>query len=815
MPETDTDTAPHTPNSTRKKAVFHMIGNAHIDPVWLWNWQEGFQEVKATYRSALDRMKEYPDFVFTCSSAAHYAWVEENDPQMFKEIQDRVKEGRWEIVGGWWVQPDCNLPSGEGFVRQGLIGQRYFLEKFGVTAKVGYNPDSFGHTITLPQILKKSGMPYYTFMRPGPHEQGLPSRLFHWESPDGSRVLTFRIPYEYCTWGKNLETHIKKCTTEIPDTNELMVFYGVGNHGGGPTRENIDSIVQLNEDPSLPELTLSSPNRYFAAVEKREKIPVWSDELQLHAVGCYAAHSGIKQWVRKAENMLIRAEKFAALAHHVTGQPYPKAEFTRAWKNVLFNHFHDILAGTSIESAYDDARNELGEALSIASRALNFAVQSMSWKVNIPMIEGTKPIVVFNPHAWDATLPIEMEYGGLKPGDVLTDDQGREVPYQTVRSEATVSGWRKRITFMADLPALGYRTFRMKPGEAQEAREPRTDLTLENEFLKVTFDEELGGISSIWDKEQGLEVLKAPAARGAIFTDTSDTWSHGILRYDQLEGYFSGESLKVVEEGPVKRTIRIRSVYQNSTLIQDVSLFTGSRHLEVKVTLDWHEKHSVLKLLFPLMLHFPQATYEVPYGTITRPADENEKPGQTWLDLSGVYRATGSIYGVSLINDAKASYSIQDTSLALTVLRSPIYAHHDPYVPSEEKDHRYMDQGEQRFTYLLHPHTGTWRDAKTVQLSQTLNQPAVAIIETYHDGPLPQSQSFVRVDAKNVVLSVVKQAEAGEDLVLRLIETSGQDTSFRLEVLGQSFEHHICGYEIKTLMLKNQQLIETDLLEQL
>lgn len=802
------------PSTSKKTAVFHMIGNAHIDPVWLWNWQEGFQEVKATFRSALDRMQEYPDFVFTCSSAAHHAWVEENDPAMFREIQERVKEGRWEIVGGWWVQPDCNLPSGEGFVRQGLYGQRYFLEKFGTTAKVGYNPDSFGHAVTLPQILKKSGMDYYTFMRPGPHEMGLPSRLFQWQSPDGSQVLTFRIPYEYCTWGKNLEVHIKKCTTEIPDVHELMVFYGVGNHGGGPTRENIDSIHQLNTNAEFPELVLSTPNRYFATVEKREKIPVWTDELQMHAIGCYAAHSGIKQWVRKAENLLVRAEKFAALAHHLTGQPYPRAEFARAWKNVLFNHFHDILAGTSIESAYEDARNELGESLSIASRALNFAVQSLSWNIHIPFLEGSKPIVVFNPHGFEAQMPIEMEYGGLKPGDVLLDDQGNPIPHQVVRSEATVSGWRKRITFMADLPALGYRTYRMVPGEVQPTpQETAPEVVLENPFLKVTFAATLGAVTSLYNKELDTEMLKGPAAQGSVYHDPSDTWSHGILRYPNLEGHFEGQDLQIIEDGPVKRTVRVRSVYQNSTLWQDFSLYAHSRHIEVKVTVDWHEKHRVLKLLFPLQLHFPQATYEVPYGVITRPADENEKPGQSWLDLSGVYRGTGQICGVSLINDAKASYSLQDTTLALTVLRSPIYAHHDPYVPSDGKEYRYIDQGEQHFTYLIHPHAGTWRDAETVRLSQSLNQPAVAIIETYHEGKLPLSQSLAHVDAQNVQLSVVKLAEDGSDLVLRLVETHGLNTTCQATVLGEVFVVKVPAYGICTYKVQGGGLQETNLLE--
>ncbi len=331
-----------------KDNKLHMIGNAHIDPVWLWQWQEGFHEVLATFRSALDRMKEYDDFAFVSSSAAFYEWVEKTDPQMFREIKQRVAEGRWQIVGGWWIQPDCNIPGGESFVRHGLYGQRYFKEKFGVTARVGYNVDSFGHNGMLPQILKKSGMDYYVFMRPTPQEKGLPGRLFWWESDDCSRVLTFRIPFEYCTWGKELDKHVRRNANELKAPfNELMCFYGVGNHGGGPTRENIESIKRLNDDPNFPALVFSTPEKFFAEVLAKDlPIQVVHDDLQHHASGCYAAHSGVKQWNRKAENLLMAAEKFSAIAERVTGQPYP-CDFDLAWKNVLFNQFHDIMAGTT------------------------------------------------------------------------------------------------------------------------------------------------------------------------------------------------------------------------------------------------------------------------------------------------------------------------------------------------------------------------------------------------------------------------------------------------------------------------------------
>ncbi len=331
------------------KPKLHLIGNAHLDPVWLWPWTEGFHEAKATFRSALDRMQEYDDerpFIFVASSAAYYEWIEQSDPAMFREIQQRVREGRWGLVGGWWIQPDCNIPCGESFVRQALVGQRYFQEKFGVMATVGYNVDSFGHNGMLPQILLKSGLSNYVFMRPGPSEKGLPGRLFWWEADDGSRVLAFRIPFSYATWGSDMENAVRLTAGEFQPPLDLgMFFYGVGNHGGGPTKENIESLRRLQEQPDFPELVFSTPAAFFAeARAKQLSLPVVHDDLQHHASGCYAAHSGVKRWNRQAENRLMSAEKWSALAWRISGQPYP-ADFNHAWKNVLFNQFHDIMAG--------------------------------------------------------------------------------------------------------------------------------------------------------------------------------------------------------------------------------------------------------------------------------------------------------------------------------------------------------------------------------------------------------------------------------------------------------------------------------------
>lgn len=804
-----------------KEKTLHMIGNAHLDPVWLWQWQEGFQETKATFRSALDRMKEYPEFVFTNSSAANYEWIENNEPEMFEEIKQRIKEGRWEIVGGWWVQPDCNIPSGESFVRQGLYGQRYFQEKFGVTAKVGYNVDSFGHHGMLPQILKKSGMDYYIFMRPSPQEKGLPGRLFWWESDDGSRVLSYRIPFEYCTWGKELEKHMRRNASELKAPfNDLMTFYGVGNHGGGPTKENIESIKQLNDDPTFPKLVFSTPNKFFDEVMKKNlPFPVVHDDLQHHASGCYSVHSGIKKWNREAENALIKAEKFSALANWTTGQKYPVSEYGLAWKNVLFNQFHDILAGTSLEVAYDDARDMHGEAMSIAKRGVNYAIQSLSWRIDIEEEEGMKPLVIFNPHSWNSKVIVEQEVGGLKSGDILVDEEGNQVPMQTVQSQATAGG-RSRVSFIAELPSMGYRVYKIVHRHAikEFTSLKASETVLENDQFRVEIDSQTGFVTSLYDKQKELELLSGPAARPVVINDKSDTWSHNVLRFNEEAGTFKAVSVRLVEHGPVKSVIRVVSEYGKSTLIQDFTMYKELDQIDVHCSLNWQEQFKALKLKFPVNLIFRKSTYEIPYGHIVREGNGEEEPGQNWIDTSGSHPSTGEGYGLSLLNDGKYSFDIHNKEMSMTVLRSPIYAHHDPIVPEENGAYSFIDQGIQRFTYSLLPHSGNWETAGTVKRAAELNQKPISIIETYHKGSLPQKDSFLSVDVDNVIVSVIKQAEDNEDLIVRAYEITNEATAavISLPKWNRTINTVFKPSEIKTFRIPKEQsksIVENNLLE--
>lgn len=793
--------------SDMKKKKLYMIGNAHLDPVWLWNWQEGFQEAKATFKSALDRMKEDENFVFTCSSAAFYEWIEKNNPAMFREIQKRVEEGRWELAGGWWVQPDCNIPSGESFIRHGLYGQRYFMEKFGQTAKTGYNVDSFGHNGNLPQILKKSGMDSYIFMRPMPLEKGLPGRIFEWKSMDGSGVTAYRIPYEYCTWGKDLEKYADRLKCELEDGEDaLMLFYGVGNHGGGPTKENIRSIYELDERADMPEMKMSRVSDFFRALrENGKQYPEYLGDLQHHASGCYSVHSKVKRENRKAEELLTAAEGWSAVAAQTENQPYPE-DFKEAWKGVLFNQFHDILAGTSIPSAYDDASYLYGQAMAVGQKNLNYAVQAISWDIDIEEDVTMKPIVVFHSQAWSGKAAVDLEVRGLSDDNFkLTDEKGNVIPAQRIQSEAAVNG-QSRLLFVADLPAMGYAVFKLylNVEDAPSFAPVKVDDTsLENDRYQVEFNPATGFVRSIWDKKKELEVLRREGGRLGVYEDKSDTWSHNVFKFDKWTADMKVIDRYVLEDGPVRSCIRVKYKYNQSYVVQDFRLYKELDFVEVKVKADWREPQTILKVSYPVNFNFRKPTYEIPYGYIEKSANGEEEPGQSWFDFTGEHFKKGCMYGLAIANDAKYSYSMDIDEMYLTILKNSVYAHHDPKELEPGMEYRYVDDGIQEFTYLLLPHEGSWKDADIVKRAKELNSRPIAVIETFHKGKQPQRQSFLELASDHCIVSAVKECEDRDGVIVRAYETKRQAGTAVLKVpfMGREEVLSFAPCEIKTIKI--------------
>ncbi|NLV91486.1 MAG: alpha-mannosidase [Firmicutes bacterium] len=804
-----------------KKEIF-AVGNAHLDPVWLWQWGEGLQAARATFQSALDRIAEHDEFVFTCAGSGIYQWIEITDPQMFREIQRAVEEGRWVLVGGWWLQPDCNIPSGESFVRHSLYGQRYLLEKFGRCATVGYNVDSFGHSWSLPQILRKSGMDSYVFMRPGPHENpDIPGRLFRWEGLDGSSVLAFQIPYQYNLEGERLAQRWEDIVEEANDQQPMMLFYGVGNHGGGPTKA---SIAFLDEKKKGDEVSLrfSSPEEYFARVRKLGITPpVYPNELQHHASGCYSVHSEIKRDNRQAEAALEAAEKWAVIAAANTEYAYPAQELTRAWQGVLFNQFHDIMAGTSLESAYIQAKNLHGYALQLGDEVGEFARQAIAGQIDTTRQEGV-PLILWNSTSWPRTEVVTAELQWREQEIEVVDLEGNPIPTQVMAPEAAIApGSRVKIAFPATVPALGYRGYWAVPKVRTTGNDPSAVIVrtngMENQYLRVEFDVATGALISLFDKTLGLEMLASPG-RAVVCDDDSDTWSHGVFSFPNQVGQFDGAEVRIMEAGPVRGRIRIITKFQNSTLRQDYILAAGCRYLDCQATIDWREQHQLMKLTFPVNVTEPTATYEIAYGHITRPCDGEEEPGQRWVDLTGTHRASGTTCGLTLANDCKYSFDITDSEIRMTVLRSPAYAHHIPRRLEPGDEVEYIDQGQQRFAYRLLPHRGgiSSGEFSAPRAGVELNSPLVVREDYRHSGPLAPEASFGSTSQPQVHLAVVKQAEDGQQaIVIRAWETSGQDLAepVAISVMGYRFTAKFLAHEIKTFLLSQGLVTETDLLE--
>ncbi|PIV55113.1 alpha-mannosidase [Candidatus Desantisbacteria bacterium CG_4_10_14_0_8_um_filter_48_22] len=806
--------------------TIHMIGNAHIDPVWLWRWAEGRDEVLKTYRQAVEFMKEFPDFVFTAGQAATYKWAEESDPQLFEEIKHYVKEGRWNIVNGWWVQPDCNIPSGESFARHGLYGKMYFMEKFGVDVKVGYNVDSFGHNRGLPQILKKSGFDYYVFMRPDPNEKKLESRLFLWESQDKSRVLTARLPVSYGTSGKKEELESKIdliCSQKIEGINEDLCFYGVGDHGGGPSREEIRAIKEYGK--SGIKLIFSTPEAFFAAARQnsKKKFKVVRDDLQHHARGCYSVVSWIKKANRDAENLLQATEKFSSAAYLLEILPYPGEKIRGLWQKVLFNQFHDVMCGTSIPEAYDDCRKDYDEVFSAGSGMLDTALKSISQKTDTS--GPGQPVIFFNPASWQrketASVDIEGEgFSVLGPG-------GKSVAFQ----KRELGGIKKRLIFSADVPPTGFSVYCVT-GQAKRRKKRRvpsvsvSQYSMENRYFFLQLNPRTGCIMHLFDKTNGLSML-LPGREGnemLVLDDMSDTWSHGVAAYDKVTGKFIMQGKpEIIEQGPIRAKIRIKSVFLNSTLEQEISFYEKMPRIDFEVIVDWHEKHKVLKVGFPFAVESGKTTYDIPGGTITRPNNGEEEPGQAWIDVAGIARSrkNGRMkYGIALVNDCKYGFSIHGSEARMSVLRSPIFAFHDPRKPEPGVEYRYTDQGEHRFRYSLVPHKGVWQKKGIPQTAFEFNNPLIERREPAHEGLLPKEVSFARVAPAGLTTTVFKKAEKGENVILRFTETRGKGGTARVSLpwFKRSFRVRFKPYEIKTLMIdmdqKTPRATECDMLEQ-
>ncbi len=822
-----------------KKICVHLTGSAHIDPIWLWRWQEGYAEIKATFKSALDRIEQFDEFIFTSACACYYNWVENNCPELFEAIRAQVAAGRWIIAGGWWIQPDCNIPSGESFARQALYSQRYFESRFGKRAEIGYCVDSFGHNGNLPQLLKKGGMRGYVYMRPDskkehsyPFPDGMP---FDWEGIDGTVIPTCRLMDDYNQqMGENTVKQLYGIRDALAaagmETPAVGLNYGVGNHGGGPTVKNIERIRALQAENTDFEFIFSSPNGYFDAVEAARSSgyvpPHVRGDLQHHASGCYSTHSESKMANRRAENRLQSAEKCASLSAALTGFRYDCARFERAWQQVLFNQFHDIMGGCSIRSAFDDVRESHGEALHIAAEEYNSALQRITWAINTegPAVDMGKcdgrlwaaeglgaPVVVFNPHAWEIETPVRVNHGRIVR---VTDAKGCDLPFQKVRSERTDGDDKEDTVFIARVPALGYTVCWVflqgapeKPGNLPLAA---SETTLENEKLRLELDPATGDIRSLYLKETGTELICGGAAKPLVLDESDlDTWGHGVFTFDRVIGRFDEPEISLVECGPVRAKIAVRTRYEKSELLQTYTLYAGTDQVECECRVFWRERHKMLKLAFGTAVEGGEAVYAIAGGSIRKPCDGCEEPAQNWAAVEN-----GKI-GLAVLNNGRYSYSCKDGELRMVAVRGAGFADHYGFARTNDGLCRFMEQGESEFCYVLRPYTGGFGENRVVEMAELLNAPAVSVNETYHKGPLPLEYSGIELCGGGIILSALKAAEDGRGLILRAWESRGKRVSARIKLSFADAEirREFGPYEVCTFRIDGDTVTEVDFVE--
>ncbi len=795
---------------------FHLSGNSHIDAAWLWPWTETVEAVRRTFGTAVQLMNEYPTYTYTQSAAQYNVWIAEKYPDINNQIKQRIAEGRWEIVGGMWIEPDLNMPDGESLVRQLLIGKRTYKQLYGVDVKIGWNPDSFGYTWQLPQIYKKSGVDYFVTQKMAWNDTNqLPLKVFWWESPDGSKVMAY-FPHDYANNTLNpvrLSSDLATARKYSPGITSIMDLYGVGDHGGGPTRSMLDEGVHwMQPDKIVPRSSLGITMPWFEKTRSQVStesptwnyqtlaangphleqptagqitIPTWKDELYFeYHRGVFTTQADHKKNMRDSEEEVLNAEKYSSLAW-LDGRPYPQTELNDAWKKVLFNQFHDLAAGSGIGIIYKDARKEYQEVKWATDEASAKALTTLQGEVNtasaVKGAAGAVPVMIMNPLAWersglvkvDAQLPVEAGDGAT-----VLDAHDRVLPSQVVSTDKATNTVHLLVDAKS-VPSMGYEVVHVMPGRKAFQSDLKVDgMTLENAALRVKVDPTTGCITSLYDKKAGFESLAAGACGNELqaYKDTPkeyDAWNIDPGTYDVPPTLLTkADSVELVEKGPMQATVRITRNWQMSKFVQEITLYAGSDKVDVSTDVDWHETHVLLKAAFPLAASSKMATYEIPYGTIERPTTRDnsfekakfEVPAMRWADLSD------GKHGFSLINNSKYGYDAKDNVLRMTLLRSPA-------APDPE-----ADRGHQHFTYALYPHAGDWKEAMSVRHGYEYNYGLQAMQVPVHPGADGLEHSFVSIKGDNVVLTAVKKTEDGDGLIVRFYEWAGKSGDVTLTV---------------------------------
>jgi alpha-mannosidase len=808
----------------------HCIGHTHIDVAWRWTIAQTRHKVVRSFSTALNLMKNYPEYIFFSSQPQLYQFVKEDEPNLYEEIKEKIKEGTWEPEGAMWVEADCNLISGESLVRQILYGTRFFKKEFDIENRILWLPDVFGYSAAMPQIMKKAGVDYFITSKLSWNEYNkVPCDTFMWRGIDGTEVLThFIMNREYQSVTDGFYTAYGGMLTpsqvaggwqryQQKDLNtEVLHPYGYGDGGGGPTKEMLETARRLSKGiPGVPKVKMGKAIDFLEKLEKdvkdTPKTPKWVGELYLeYHRGTYTSMAKNKKYNRKCEFLYGDIEWLSSMNKLVDlSFQYPEKKLNKGWETILLNQFHDILPGCSIPEVYVTSHKQYEEVVAEGNSMLQVAIENLASKIQL---EETS-IILFNPL-------------GFKRSDVVAFDlpenfENIEVYSLDGKQLMTQVSKDKKVLFLAEeIPAKGYKTFILKnvvkPKEIKSSMEV-TPSNLSNKFFNITLDKQ-GNITSIYDKLQDCEVLKKDSRGNVLqaFEDKPvifDAWDINMYYEEKMWEVDEIKSIEVLEKGPIRSGLRIVKAFMDSTIEQNIYIYEHTSRIDFQTTVDWKEKQILLKAAFPVAINANKATYEIQYGNVERPTHANtsweaakfEVCGHKWADVSE------DNYGVSLLNDCKYGHDIKDSVMRLTLIKSGIY-------PNPK-----ADQEVHNFTYSLYPHAGDFKEAKTIEESYSLNCPLYSKIENPHTGFLPTVFSMIQVDKENVVVEVIKKSEDSNDVIIRMFEsynrrskvtvTLGKDIKSvtecnllekdikPIEVQGNEFNFVIKPFEISTFKI--------------
>lgn len=805
--------------------TLYLLSNAHLDPVWQWEWEEGAAAAVSTFRAAAGFCEDYDGYIFNHNEVILYQWIEEYEPALFARIQRLVKQGRWHIMGGWYLQPDCNMPSGESFVRQMLAGRSYFREKFGVRPTTAINFDSFGHSRGLVQIMQQAGYDSYIFMRPDEHA-GLPGQDFIWEGFAGSRVMAHKIGEAYHSALGKADEKIAGWLAKHAEEPIGLLLWGVGNHGGGPSRLDLDRIAARMEQPEGFRLVHATPEQYFAALPEAKELPRYAGDLNPRFVGCYTSMIRIKQKHRQLENELYMTEKMLAAAKLHGLLAYPAHDLEEAQHDLLTSQFHDILPGTSIQPAEEASLRQLDHGLAITARLKARAFFTLA--AGQPEAAPKEyPILIYNPHPYPVS--------GIFACEFMLEDQnwleqfsnpvvhqgGKRIPSQAEKEHSNLNlDWRKRVVFRAELAPASMNRFdcRIEPLECKPVPVLQAQdgiFHFRTEQLSVKINAATGLIDEY--SAGGMSLLQPGAFAPLVVADNEDPWRMDTHEFREVAGrftlmderqgsLFSGvketiSSVRVIEDGEVRTVVEAVLHYNDSRLVLTYKLPKHGTEIEVHARVYWNEKDRMLKLSIPTVLTDAGYAGQTAFGVQELAVNGQEAVAQKWTALQSASQG----HMLTVINDGIYGSDCRDGEIRLSLLRGAGYCAHPigdrPILPQDRFLPR-IDQGERCYTFWLNAGSQEER-ARLVDREALAHGERPFALSFFPSGEGDLPGTTIELSDEAVQLSAFKKEQSGEGYIVRLFEPTGypRGTELTVPLLGVRENVELKGFEIVTLRI--------------